>query len=229
MLRATFLISSARRAYSKSKQTRDLPFAWVPPPTPQTPDRTLTTIILTQSNCRRAKFDRRGVHKLVQLPCGRFKCDPVRNIQPVDQDELKNTKFKRFETYRKAFPTFTANVEEILLHFSPWEPFSPAGFCDVGFELRLELGLRLLLHRGRFDCFFWEPVVRYLTDDGNGEPIALLDGISIWPTYCCAFLHHPSCLLHRRHYAHLNGNRGIARDMELFHIRYFKEAVHKWL
>jgi hypothetical protein len=31
-------------------------------------------------------------------------------------------------------------------------------------------------------CFYWEPFARFLTSDGNGEPIALLEGVSVWPT-----------------------------------------------
>jgi hypothetical protein len=31
-------------------------------------------------------------------------------------------------------------------------------------------------------CLFWEPVGQYLTSQGNGEPVAIMDGISVWPT-----------------------------------------------
>lgn len=31
-------------------------------------------------------------------------------------------------------------------------------------------------------CALWEPIARFLTDDDNGEPIAMLEGVSVWPT-----------------------------------------------
>jgi hypothetical protein len=30
-------------------------------------------------------------------------------------------------------------------------------------------------------CVFWVPLAQLLTDRGNGEPVALLQGISVWP------------------------------------------------
>jgi len=35
---------------------------------------------------------------------------------------------------------------------------------------------------GALACAFWEPLAQFLTEHGNGEPIALLQGVSVWPT-----------------------------------------------
>jgi hypothetical protein len=31
-------------------------------------------------------------------------------------------------------------------------------------------------------CIFWEPLAQFLTEHGDGEPLALFQGVSIWPT-----------------------------------------------
>jgi hypothetical protein len=31
-------------------------------------------------------------------------------------------------------------------------------------------------------CIFWEPLAQFLTEHGNGEPLAFFQGVSIWPT-----------------------------------------------
>ncbi|MCI0735469.1 MAG: hypothetical protein L0Y50_04245, partial [Beijerinckiaceae bacterium] len=42
--------------------------------------------------------------------------------------------------------------------------------------------ISLGLAAGALACFFWEPLAQLLTDNGNGEPLTLLQGVSIWPT-----------------------------------------------
>jgi len=41
--------------------------------------------------------------------------------------------------------------------------------------------LALLLAAGATACTFWEPLAQFLTERGNGEPIALFQGVSVWP------------------------------------------------
>ena len=31
-------------------------------------------------------------------------------------------------------------------------------------------------------CFHWEEVAQFLTENGNGEPLVMLEGVSVWPT-----------------------------------------------
>lgn len=48
---------------------------------------------------------------------------------------------------------------------------------------RVEVSLVMFgLGAGALICAFWEPLARFLTNDGEGEPIAFLQGISVWPT-----------------------------------------------
>jgi uncharacterized membrane protein len=35
---------------------------------------------------------------------------------------------------------------------------------------------------GASACAFWEPLAQFLTEHGDGEPIALVQGESVWPT-----------------------------------------------
>jgi hypothetical protein len=44
------------------------------------------------------------------------------------------------------------------------------------------------LGAGAVTCFFWERIALVLTDNGNGEPIAMLQGVSVWPTVLLRFL-----------------------------------------
>jgi hypothetical protein len=39
----------------------------------------------------------------------------------------------------------------------------------------------LVLAAAALACVFWVPLAQLLTDRGNGEPVALLQGISVWP------------------------------------------------
>jgi hypothetical protein len=42
--------------------------------------------------------------------------------------------------------------------------------------------LVLGLGAGSWICANWEPIARYLSENGKGEPIAIADGVSVWPT-----------------------------------------------
>lgn len=47
----------------------------------------------------------------------------------------------------------------------------------------LEVFLLILgLGVGSWICINWEPIAQYLTENGKGEPIAIADGVSVWPT-----------------------------------------------
>jgi hypothetical protein len=35
---------------------------------------------------------------------------------------------------------------------------------------------------GALTCAFWEPVAQFLTEYGDGDPIMILQGVSVWPT-----------------------------------------------
>ena len=35
---------------------------------------------------------------------------------------------------------------------------------------------------GALACAYWEPVAQFLTENGKGAPIAILEGVSVWPT-----------------------------------------------
>jgi hypothetical protein len=35
---------------------------------------------------------------------------------------------------------------------------------------------------GAWICAYWEPIAQYLTENWKGEPIAIADGVSVWPT-----------------------------------------------
>jgi hypothetical protein len=125
---------------------------------------------------------------IIEWPCSKTKgISKCGNIQPVDPEELKKHPdpddpkpieelFPTFETTGRiklggslavgAFLTFT------LLYVCK----IPKGRC-VEFVL---FGLGLVV--GAVACFFWDPLAQFLTERGDGEPFAMLDGISVWPT-----------------------------------------------
>ena len=35
---------------------------------------------------------------------------------------------------------------------------------------------------GALTCAFWEPFAQFVTGNGNGESLAILEGVSVWPT-----------------------------------------------
>lgn len=47
----------------------------------------------------------------------------------------------------------------------------------------VEIGLvSLIIGAAAAACYNWEALAKWLTEDGRGEPIALLQGVSVWPT-----------------------------------------------
>jgi hypothetical protein len=131
------------------------------------------------------------------------------NIQPVDQDALEQRpKPGDPKVIERLFPTYaegsrrqlatSLSLGALLLSLVALfvfrymrkhdmlkhEPISARRAPNASKAIRLvEIVLLILgLGAGALLCVFWEPIGQYLTETGNGEPIALLDGISVWPT-----------------------------------------------
>jgi hypothetical protein len=112
------------------------------------------------------------------IPCG--------NIQPGDADELaRHRSPTERKPVEKPFPTFVGKggislavmffagaVVAVLAFWKNWVPNWRLEFGFVAFSCVVASAA----------CFYWVPLARWLTDDGNGEPITLLDGTSLWPT-----------------------------------------------
>ncbi|HEX3494865.1 MAG TPA: hypothetical protein VHT48_05795 [Methylocella sp.] len=109
-------------------------------------------------------------------------------IQPVDTKELKNPSNPGGpKVIEKPFPTLGEDSRKNL---------------PIGLALGAVLGLGVLLGSpyvrkhaflevvllilglgvGSWICINWEPIAQHLTEKGEGEPIAILDGVSVWPT-----------------------------------------------
>jgi hypothetical protein len=58
-------------------------------------------------------------------------------------------------------------------------------------------------------CIFWEPLAQFLTEHGDGEPLALFQGVSIWPT---ALLR--SCGIVLAIYFCWRSQRGLSNNLE---------------
>jgi hypothetical protein len=59
----------------------------------------------------------------------------------------------------------------VLLHLGILPP-------SVCIEARL---ISLVLAAAALACAFWVPLGQLLTESGNGEPVRLLQGVSVWP------------------------------------------------
>ena len=109
-------------------------------------------------------------------------------IQPVDSEELK--KLTNNRNYPKAverlFPTFEANSGAKLAASLAVGAIFSLVLLYLGKERkgrRVEVWLVVFsLVVASLTCALWEPIARFLTDDDNGEPIAMLEGVSVWPT-----------------------------------------------
>ncbi|MGH6835038.1 MAG: hypothetical protein ACREC9_05700 [Methylocella sp.] len=118
------------------------------------------------------------------------------------------------------------------------EPRNPAGLKSIAWTLAgaallvlsalsigrvrkragLEVGLvGLILFGGAFASAFWTQIATTLTGNGEGEPIALLQGVSVWPTVLLRALSIVlSAYLIWRAWRKLDANLyEIARDMQL--------------
>jgi len=102
------------------------------------------------------------------------------DIQPPDEKI-----FPHFELKCKAIMGFTLAVPKVAVAFAvaallvlltlglPWARKSAMGRV---------MFLGVVLFGIAFACLFWEHLAGWLTSDGTGEPIAWVQGVSIWPT-----------------------------------------------
>jgi hypothetical protein len=107
-------------------------------------------------------------------------------IQPVDPKELKNLSSPGDpKVIEKPFPALGEDSRETLTTGLALGALLSAVALAFryGRKYAFENVLLILgLGGGAWLCANWEPVAQWITDKGNGEPIALLDGISVWPT-----------------------------------------------
>ena len=108
-------------------------------------------------------------------------------IQPVDPKELEILSPGDPKVIEKPFPALGEDSRKNL-------PTSLALGAVLGLGVLLgsryvrkhaffEVVLLLLsLGVGSWICINWEPIAQYLTEYGKGEPIAIADGVSVWPT-----------------------------------------------
>jgi hypothetical protein len=178
----------APRLFEVKRNGGILSFAWVPHRKDKNgaePDK------MNTNNTPVAKKD-----QLTQgLSVGKWLCqsdDSCGNIQPVDTDELQ----KQRESNPNSFVMDPKPIEKPYPTFMKYGGIALAVFFAVGAVVvrvavfkkwipsrRLELSFICpCLIAAAAACFFWERFARGLTGDGDGEPIALLDGTSVWPT-----------------------------------------------
>jgi hypothetical protein len=119
-------------------------------------------------------------------------------IQPVDFEELK--KLAHANDPKSSDLTGSKTIERL---FPTYEPRSRIKLA-VSLAIGALIGMGILCFRkfrkvlrnalvefslgvaglgvGSVLCFYWEPVAQILTANGNGEPLAMLEGVSVWPT-----------------------------------------------
>ena len=114
-------------------------------------------------------------------------------IQPVDFEEL--TKLAH-PNGPKVIETLYPTYEETSRHTLAWglaagaillELFSAFRIVPKGARFEVQF-IALGLFVGAMTCAFWEPVAQFLTEYGDGEPIIILQGVSVWPTVVFRFL-----------------------------------------
>ena len=108
-------------------------------------------------------------------------------IQPLDIKELHNLASPDDpKAIEKLFPTFDyGNGEKLAAGLAVGALLGVVAlaFRYVRKHAFVEVVLLILgLGVGALTCAYWEPIAQYLTEKGNGEPIALMDGVSVWPT-----------------------------------------------
>ena len=108
-------------------------------------------------------------------------------IQPLDIKELHNLASPDDpKAIEKLFPTFDDRNSEMLamsLAGGALLGVVALAFRYVRKHAFVEVVLLILgLGVGALICAYWEPIAQYLTENGKGEPIAIADGVSVWPT-----------------------------------------------
>jgi hypothetical protein len=117
------------------------------------------------------------------------------NIQPVDREELVgHSKPDDPKPIEKPFPTLLPNGKKgltglfAILSAGAFIAAVSTFWWPLFAKWRLELKFSAVcLIAAAAACFFWESLARRLTqglnyDEGGGEPITFMDGISLWPT-----------------------------------------------
>lgn len=176
----------AARLFEVKRTGGILPFAWAPWHDDKSQPR--PDLIASETS----KFEGRSI--AYEWPCWESNAEiHCGNIQPVNAEELKLKRTK--STYKPnkpkpiemLFPTFLPNGGIYLSILFTVLAISALvmAFVDLGKNWRLELGFAAFCFIvGAAAFYYWEPFARRLTggDEGSGEPIALMDGISLWPT-----------------------------------------------
>ncbi|WGJ14839.1 hypothetical protein QEV83_00505 [Methylocapsa sp. D3K7] len=108
-------------------------------------------------------------------------------IQPVDVEEQQKLEDSNAPKIMDTlYPTFEERSSLRLalgLALGAVLTFSLLAFRNIRKHVVFEMVLASLgLGVAALACYNWECVAQYLTEQGNGEPIALLDGVSLWPT-----------------------------------------------
>lgn len=226
---------SAARLFEIKRTGTLFPFAWELPlvPVSSSPqkqdgehkdDPSIASINLLEEG--RSSAAGKVQQDQMKWPC-RKSANPLdcRYIQPVDLDELKDHRDASDpKPIEKPFPTFIGKsgnslaaslaLGAVFAVMAVWRRWLPNWRVELWFIALCFVGAAVA-------CFFWEPIARYLTSDGhgapNGEPIALLDGISIWPTVFLRLLSIIlACYFIFRALFDLHANlKEIARDMGL--------------
>lgn len=84
------------------------------------------------------------------------------------------------------FPTFDDTGRKLLAAGLAGGAFLGLGLLYLrkvpkGARVEVRLGVACL-SVGALTCVFWEPFAQFVTRHGQGEPIAMLEGVSVWPT-----------------------------------------------
>ena len=168
------------------------PFAWFPlPAAPQIPGSGPNENIANSYQAVAEQYptrEGRSVSSIDWPLCreinGVSRCG---NIQPVDQDVLeRRPKPGDPKSIEKPFPALGKDSRETLttgLALCALLGVAALAFRNVRKHAFVEIVLLILgLGVGSLICFYWEPIAEYLTENGKGEPIAIMDGVSVWPT-----------------------------------------------
>ena len=115
--------------------------------------------------------------------------DPAKSgyIQPVDLEEQKKLDDtdapKIMDTLYPTFEERSSQKVALGLALGAVLTFSLLAFRHIRKYVVFETVLAsLVLGAAAWTCYHWEYVAQVLTEQGKGEPIALLDGVSLWPT-----------------------------------------------
>jgi hypothetical protein len=178
----------APRIFEIKRSGGVLAFAWDAPPNalrPPEPDNKASDATVASANL--GNGGRSGT-VASSKECWRDD-DPAKcgYIQPVDLEEQKkldNTNAPKIMD--TLYPTFEERSSQKLalgLALGAVLTFSLLAFRNIRKYVVFEIVLAsLVLSVAAWMCSDWERFAQYLTEHGKGEPIAMLDGIGLWPT-----------------------------------------------